>query len=175
MVTLLASWYRFNMKQAESKPPSGPKREALDVGLARHTKPKTGRSQRWFSEFGGWFVAALLVVVVLIAMYGVSVRQDATQTSSESLASLTLLGAPKKIWEEGSNTKVRSVQVLVGNQGRSRADEVRVLVVMGGMRSLLTGPAQIESGKSELFSGDVGVVVRPGQDLQVLLECANCR
>jgi hypothetical protein len=175
VVAALVSCYRFDMKRDKPKSPPGPHREKLGVGLARHEKPEPGQLQRWFVEFGGWVFALLLLTVVLVALYRVSGRESAIGMTSQGSASLTVIGAPKKVWAEGSSTKIQSVQVRVGNQGQSRADNVRVVVASGGGRSQLTGSAQIESGKTELFAGSVDLMLRPGQDLQVILECANCQ
>jgi hypothetical protein len=175
VVAPLVSCYRSNVKPDKPKSLPGPLRDELVVGLARHDKPKQGQLQRWLIEFGGWVFTGLLLVVVLVSMYGVSGRKSEKVISAEQLASLTVVGPPKKVWDDGSTTKVKSVQVRVGNQGPSRADDVRVVVALAGVRLQLAGPIQIDSGKSELFAGKVDALLRPGQDLQVILECANCR
>jgi hypothetical protein len=163
------------MKDEVSKSRSAPRREELDVGLARHEKAKSGSAWRLFIEFGGWWFTGLLVLVVIALLYFTSLRNVDSNPDLGPSAVLGIIGAPKKIWEEGATTKVKSVQVRVGNQGKSRADNVRVTAVASTSRAPLSGPAQIESGQSGLFAGEVGVVLRPGQDLQIVLECSNCR
>jgi hypothetical protein len=114
----------------------------------------------------------MALVTLLVLM-----QQDAKDKLliGDSLASLMVVGTPLKVWEEGSVTKVKSVQVRVGNEGPHAAENVQVAVVSGSNRIVLPGPKQIQSGKSAVFSGDTQLVLRQGQEVQLSLECSNCR
>jgi len=152
---------------------SAPKREELEVGLARYEAPKTSSVPRWFVEYGGWLFAGGLLIAALGAVY-VIWRRGADDLTATPPASLVIVGTPRKIWEEGSVTTVKSVQVRVGNQGQAAATNVQVAVVAGTRRIQLRGPGAIEIGKSELFSGDVQVKLRQGDDLVIATTCSNC-
>lgn len=152
---------------------SGPKREELQVGLARYEIQKSSSMPRWFVEYGGWLFAVGLLVAAVGTLYLISRRGGEGLTTTPP-ASLIVVGTPRKIWEEGSVTTVKSLQVRVGNQGQSPAKNVQVGVIAGPRRIQLQGPGQIEAGKSELFSGEIQVKLRQGEDLAVSIECSNC-
>jgi hypothetical protein len=152
---------------------SGPKREELEVGLDRYDGQKTSAVPRWFIEYGGWLFAAGLLVAAF-GMLKLMSREGTNGIGTAPPASLVIVGTPRKVWEDGSVTAVKSVQVRIGNQGQAPAMNVQVAVVAGARRIQLQGPGEIESGKSELFSGDIQVKLKQGEDLTVSAACSNC-
>jgi hypothetical protein len=163
------------MKGENNKSKSALEREELSVGLQRHVTPKRRLMPSWFVEFGGWIFAVGLLTVVLGTLMVVMWRRDGGEVADEKLASLMVVGAPLKVWQEGSVNKLKSVQVRVGNNGMNLAENIRVSIVLGSNRVQLSGPEQIPAGKSAAFSANVQLVVREGQELHVSLECKNCR
>ncbi len=162
------------MKRNEPKSQSGPSREELIVGAGRHAKPKSGRARRWFVDFGGWVFSGLLIVVVLVTIYVIPAGDKNRGRDLATLANLVVVGVPKKVWAAGSSSKLQSVQVRISNSGQASAEDVQVIVLLGAVRAQLAGPAQIAPGESEIYGGKVDLVLRPGQELQVSMECANC-
>ncbi|MFN5061488.1 MAG: hypothetical protein ACK5GN_01445 [Pseudomonadota bacterium] len=161
--------------QRENDPSkAGPRREEMNVGLARHEKQLDQNMPGWFLERGGWIFAGCLVLAALAVFFVTTDFDTGEPVDRRSLASLVVVGAPRTIWEDGSSTFVQSVQVRVGNQGQSQARDVKVSVVVGSNRMQLRGSDKIDSGKSEVFAGDARVLLRPGQELEFALECSNC-
>lgn len=148
--------------------------EPLEVGLERHRRSRR-QLPTWFVEhvalivLGTFFVLVVLPFVIFGGGSGSAPKpvQDATK--------LVVRGNPSKVFAEGSSTELQSVKVVVGNVGAHPAREVRVVVSMGEKAFVLNGAAQIESGKSESFAGNVAGAVKAGADLQVSVTCANCR
>ncbi|MCB0337623.1 MAG: hypothetical protein KDD62_15010 [Bdellovibrionales bacterium] len=69
-------------------------------------------------------------------------------------------------------------EVLVRNAGSNIAQGVRVTAMVGQqVYSILSGPESIEPGKSALFTlGRIkNRTIQPGLELQVRLNCLNCR
>lgn len=161
----------MTQRNKDSKP--APNREELEVGLARYQTPQASYVPRWFVEYGGWLFAGALLIAVLVTVYVIQRRGADGLTVTQS-ASLVIVGTPRKIWEEGSVTTVKSVQVRVGNQGQAAARQVQVVVVAGARRIQLQGPGEIDRGKSELFSGDIQIKLRQGEDLAIATTCSNC-
>lgn len=164
------------MAGKDNKTGPGPRREELSVGLARKAVSESTLVPRWFVEFGGWIFAGGLLLGALVTLGVLKDRNEQDRLLMKGApASLVVIGTPLKVWEEGSGTKVKSVQVRVGNQGAHPAENVRVFVVSRSSRDLLRGPERIESGKSAVFSGDTQLVLRQDQEVQLVLECSNCR
>lgn len=163
------------MNEERKRSNTGIRREELSVGLARNQKAESQQVPKWFVEYGGWIFAAFLLLGVLSLLLFVGDRSSGSDIAADYVATLVTVGPIHQVWEEGASNKVKSVQVRIGNTGRAPAGDVRVAVLIGAASVPLVGPKKIEPGASELYQGEVRVLLRSGQDLQISLRCANCR
>jgi hypothetical protein len=147
--------------------------EPLEVGLDRYRRPRN-RLPAWVIERAALIVLGSFFVFVVLPFVIFGGRFGSAPTSAQDVTRLVVRGAPSKVWTEGSSTELQSVKVVVGNIGGNLARDVRVTVSKGGKVFVLTGATQIESGKSEAFSGNVTGIVKADADLQVSVTCVNC-
>jgi hypothetical protein len=151
------------------------KEETLEVGLARHQKPKN-KIPQWMIDYGVWiFVGAVFFLFLLpFGILGWKLPGSG-HAHSGPRAQLVALTIPARIWVDGSSTKVKSVQVKVGNQGTIKAHGVQVLAVVRGQVFPLTGATDLEAGKMALYSGDLNLNLNNQEAIQVVMNCATCQ
>jgi hypothetical protein len=147
--------------------------EPLEVGLDRYKRSRT-QLPTWFVEHTALIVLGAFFVLVVLPFVIFGSRFGSTPQPIRDATRLVIRGAPNKVFAEGSSTELQSVKVVVGNVGAHSAREVKVVISMGEKAFVLTGAAQIESGRSESFAGNVAGAVKAGTDLQVSVTCANC-
>jgi len=151
------------------------KEEALEVGLSRHKKPNS-KTPQWFLDYGIWIFVGAVFFLFLLPFVILGWRLPGSRSPEPGprpqLVALTL---PARIWVEGSSTKVKSVQVKIGNQGAVKAQDVHVLVLVKEQTFSLTGATEIESGKMALYSGELNMNLTNEEPLQVVMNCSNCQ
>ena len=153
---------------------AGPPRDKMEVGLARHKRPESFKLPRWFVEYGGWGFAAILLSGFLLGSYWYADSLFSTVEKRDDLTSLRAVGSPKKIWQEGSGTLLKSIKLRVSNTGEHVAKGVRIFAVIGTKRFAFSGTDSIEIGKSEIFTLEADIDERPGRELLFEYECKNC-
>jgi hypothetical protein len=162
------------MKIEKQNKVSGPRRDELEVGLARHRKPESFRLPKWFVEYGGLGFAALLLIVFLAVAYRSSGSLFFGETERKDITSLRFLEVSKKVWQDGSSTDLKMVEIRVANAGAYPAKSVKIFAAAGNMKVPMIGVDSIEVGKSVLFSTQEVLAVRPGRELFFTYECGNC-
>lgn len=159
---------------SERREISGPPRDKLEVGLARHKKPESLKLPSWFVEYGGWSFALVLLLGFILGSYWYAGSLFSTEEPREDLTSLSMVDSPKKVWREGSATIIKTVKLRVANAGAYLAKTVRVFAVVGKKRFVFAGAESIEVGKSEIFTLEADIDERPGRELLFEYECQNC-
>jgi len=152
------------------------KEDTFEVGLDRYERPRS-RVPGWLVDYGVWiFVAGLALVIVLpFTVFGSkSIFGGSAPAPQGPPAQLSIVAGPSKIWMEGSRTRLKSVQVKVGNRGRGDASEVEVVVSARGESFHLDGPASLASGKVAQYSGPTEISIAENDAVHVFLRCANC-
>jgi hypothetical protein len=162
------------MKIENQNKVSGPPRDELEVGLARHRKPESFRLPKWFVEYGGLGFAAVLLVVFLAVAYRSSGSLFFGGTERKDITSLRFVEVSKKVWQDGSSTDLKMVQIRVANAGAYPAKSVKIFAASGNKKVPMIGVDSIEVGKSALFSTHEVLAVRPGRELFFTYECENC-
>lgn len=152
------------------------KEDSFEVGLDRYKKPKTG-VPRWLVKYGVWiFVAALALIVVLpFSVFGSrSIFGGAAPAPQGPPAQLSIVSGPNKIWMEGSRTRLKSVQLKVGNRGRGEASQVDVTASVRGQSFHLDGPMSLASGAVAQYSGPTEISIAENDSIHVFLRCSTC-
>lgn len=152
------------------------KEDTFEVGLERYEK-RTSRVPSWLVDYGVWIVVAGLALVVILpfSVFGSrSIFGGSAPVPQGPPAQLAILSGPIKIWMEGSRTRLKSVQVKVGNRGRGDAVAVEVMASVRGETFHLDGPAMLASGKVAQYSGPTEISIAENDAVHVFLRCATC-
>ena len=152
------------------------KEDTFEVGLDRYEKPRS-RVPSWLVDYGVWiFVAGLALVVILpFSVFGSrSILGGSAPAPQGPPAQLSIVSGPNKIWMEGSRTRLKSVQVKVGNRGLGDASGVEVTASIRGEMFHLDGPASLASAKAAQYSGPTEISIAENEAVHVFLRCASC-
>ena len=152
------------------------KEEVLEVGLERYAKP-TSRVPSWLVNYGVWIFVAIvgLIVVLPFSVFGSrSIFGGSAPTPQGPPAQLSIISGPSKIWMEGSRSKLKSVQVKVGNRSSGDAADVEIIASVRGELFRLEGPISLPSGKVAQYAGPVEVSIGENDSVNLFLRCANC-
>lgn len=152
------------------------KEEALEVGLERYAKPRS-RVPSWLVNYGVWIFVAIvgLAVILPFSVFGSrSIFGPSAPIHHGPPAQLSLVSGPSKIWMEGSRSKLKSVQVKVGNRSTGDALEVEVTASVRGELFRLEGPISLPSGKVAQYAGPVELSIGENESVHIFLRCANC-
>jgi hypothetical protein len=150
--------------------------ETFEVGLDRHAK-QNSRLPSWLVDYGVWiFVGFLFLIVVLpFSVFGSrGIFGGSVQLPQGPPAQLSIVSVPIKVWMEGSRTRLKSVQVKVGNRGRGEASGVEVMASIRGELFHLQGPAKLSSGSVAQYAGPSEVSIAENETIQIVLRCDTC-
>jgi hypothetical protein len=150
--------------------------ETLEVGLDRYRKQER-RVPNWLVDYGLWIFLGFLSFVVILpfTVFGSrSLFGGDAPVPQGPLAQLSVVSGPMRIWMEGSQTRLKTIQVKVGNRGRGEASEVRVIASIRGQLFNLQGPNALSSGKVAQYSGPADISITDNDLIQMILSCANC-
>ncbi len=152
------------------------KEETFEVGLERHAKPRS-RVPTWLVNYGVWIVVVVvgLIVVLPFSVFGSrSIFGGSAPTPAGPPAQLSIISGPSKIWVEGSRTRLKSVQIKVGNRSTADALEVEVMASVRGELFRLDGPSSLPSGKVAQYAGPAEISISETESVHMFLRCANC-
>jgi hypothetical protein len=160
------------MSPRDTKRPTGPTRDPMEVGLARHRKEQVKQLPLWFEEYGSWLIIILIVLLVFVGAAGLSFVGGSPPLPPS--AQLVVSYGPVKVWGEGAGTRLSSVSLKVRNIGVIQADGVAVVLTVPGRSFPLAGPATLGAGAECEFSGSINVTLSPTDQVAVGLHCGNC-
>jgi hypothetical protein len=75
---------------------------------------------------------------------------------------------------EGSRTRLKSIQVKVGNRGTGEASAIEVLASIRGGLFKLQGPSVLSSGSIAQYAGPTEIAISENEPVQIVLRCAHC-
>ncbi|MEY4700349.1 MAG: hypothetical protein RL326_536 [Pseudomonadota bacterium] len=150
--------------------------ETFEVGLDRHMKQES-RLPAWLVDYGIWiFVGFLFLIIVLpYSVFGSrGLFGGSVPNPQAPQAQLSIVSVPTKVWLEGSRTKLKSVQVKVGNRGQGQASAVEVLASIRGELFPLQGPTKLSSGSVAQYAGPSEISISENETIQIVLRCETC-
>jgi hypothetical protein len=150
--------------------------ETFEVGLDRHTK-QNSRLPPWLVDYGVWIFVGLvfLIIVLPFSVFGSKgLFGGSVPNPHAPQAQLSVVSVPIKVWMEGSRTKLKSVQVNVGNRGRGEAAAVEVMASIRGELFPLKGPAKLSSGGVAQYVGPAEISIGENETVQIVLRCETC-
>lgn len=150
--------------------------ETLEVGLDRYRKPES-RVPKWLVDYGLWIVLGILGLVVVLPFTVFGSRSffgGSAPVPQGPLAQLSVVSGPMRVWVEGSQTRLKTIQVKVGNRGRGEASEVQVIASIRGQLFSLQGPGALSSGNVAQYAGPAEISITDNDVIQMILRCANC-
>jgi hypothetical protein len=89
-------------------------------------------------------------------------------------AALIVTFGPRRVYAEGSSTRVKSIEVKVVNRGEVPAEEISVFGEVRGSRFPLRGPLSLAVGASGTYIGDVTVSLSADDQVRTVLLCQTC-
>ncbi len=146
------------------------------MGLDRHAKQER-RTPEWLVKYGVWIVVAILgfIIILPFTVFGSrSIFGGAAPTPKGPPAQLTIVSGPARIWMEGSRTRLKSIQVKVGNRGTGEASAIEVLASIRGQLFTLQGPSTLPSGNIAQYAGPAEIAISDNETVQIVLRCAHC-
>ena len=150
--------------------------ETFEVGLDRHVK-QSSRLPSWLAHYGVWLVVGALALVVILpfTVFGSrSIFGGAAPIPQGPPAQLSIVSGPIKVWMEGSRTKLKCVQLKVGNRGRGEASSVEVMASIRGELFHLQGPTTLSSGHVAQYVGPTETSFAENETVHIFLRCATC-
>jgi hypothetical protein len=162
-----------SMVKRDTKRPTGPTRDPMEVGLARHRKDKARELPVWMEEYGSWLIIGALVLFVVLGAGVFSLL--AGPPPLPPAAQLVVSYGPVKVWGEGAGTRLNSVSLKVRNVGAVQAEGVTVALTVPGRSFPLTGPAVLAVGAESEFAGPINVTFAANEQLSIAVQCVNCR
>lgn len=129
----------------------------------------------WLAQ--NWAVIAILagalVLVVGVLLYDFWGPKP-VQTGPVAHGELVIVLGPVKMWEEGSTTRLKGVQLKIKNRGSAPADSVKVTGTFRGISLPLTGKAILMPGEIGDYSVTFNMVVLNSDSMEFKAECPSC-
>jgi hypothetical protein len=159
------------MPKKDKNVPTGPTRDPMEVGLARH-RPKVEAPPSWKEEYAGLMGVLGLVAVVLGGGWiGSALLPPPAPPPSAQLA---VTYGPAKVWSAGSGSQLRSVSIKARNVSGVNAEGVKVFFEVSGRRYPLDGPTAVAPGQESQYAGQINMHVAAEEKGAVGIECGNC-
>lgn len=117
-----------------------------------------------------------IVLFVFAGIYVLFIRREPTPSAPKPIphAKLVVVGPPSKTWVEGSDTRIKSIEIKVQNKGDNVAQHV---VVHGVVRSnvfALSGKDTIAIGETASFVGEPSSNLHVSDSIDFKLSCGTC-
>jgi hypothetical protein len=156
-----------------------PPRRSLGPPLPDRLKEPGQRSLQipdWVEEYFSVLVIGVCMVIFgLFSLWKFASQDPPKPIDVTTLARVVVLGPARKIFEEGSATKVQTVIVSIRNMGPADAVGVSVDATVFGKTIRLDGPGTMSRGETYDFQSKVGQHMSSNDQIQVVARCGNCR
>lgn len=160
-----------DMAKRDKELPTGPTRDPMEVGLARHNR-KPEVPPTWVEEHAGLLGVLGLAAILLLGGFLVSALLPGPPPPP--LAQMAVTYGPAKVWGEGSGGQLRSVAIKARNLSAVEARGVRVFFELSGRRFPLEGPAAVAAGQESQYTGQINVRVSADEKGAIAIQCDNC-
>jgi hypothetical protein len=121
-------------------------------------------------------LAAALLLGLLLYASGIFSSTDITTPPKDPLFQARIIFPVGliKVYEQGSDTKIKRLEAKVKNIGQSEAINVGIDLVIDGVASELPGPLSIGPGDEATYSVEGSFLLPESSDIRLKSSCWNC-
>jgi hypothetical protein len=143
--------------------------------LKEPEKKKTLDLPDWMEEYlSALVIGVCIFFFAMFSLWQFTRVEPPNPVDPTTLARVAVLGPPRKIYEEGSATKVASVIASVRNLGPAEAVGMSVNADVFGVAIRLDGPGTMRPGETYEYEGTVGQHMSSSDQIRVSVRCGNC-
>lgn len=128
----------------------------------------------WVHDYAPYIVLGVVIVLYVIPVHVFRWFDDPVVPQAVPHAELAIVMGPIRTWRDGSNSRLKSVEVKVINKGAVPADGVMVMAFSKGESFQLVGKPRLVVGETQGYSADVPDVITPEDVIEFSLECSTC-
>jgi hypothetical protein len=128
----------------------------------------------WFWDWLPAGVIGAFLLLYFIPFQVLGLFDSPEEAPPQAMADIVVAFGPRKIYAEGSGSRVKAIEVKVVNRGEVTAQDIEMFGEVRGSRFPLRGPPSLEVGASGTYLGDVTVSLSAEDKVRIVPLCVTC-
>ena len=128
----------------------------------------------WLYSYGPYGFVAGVIFLYIIPVHVLGCFDEPVKPQAIPHAELAIVMGPIKTWYEGSNSRLKSVEVKVMNRGAVSAEGVVVEGAARGEKFKLSGKARLIVGETQGYLAQVPEGITPEDVIEFTIDCSTC-